>query len=140
MGIQVLDPVEQMILGWTALYTAEERPLLGMILAAGGHMLPHGLLDFEGLATVRTQEHLIWCWPVWTMDSSDVLPQSLSHCSHEYLEPQVHPFSCSLSIRWFANSLSQLQQGNCSLGVISSNSRHSIGHLQNVPGLWLRGR
>ena len=77
MGIQVLDMAEQMIPGWTALYQTEERPFLGRILAAGGHMLPHGLLDFEHFATVRTQEHLIRCWPVQTMDSSDVLPQSL---------------------------------------------------------------
>ena len=59
VGIQVLDPAEWMILGWTALYLAEERHLLVRILAAGGHMLPHGLLDLEGLGTVRTQEHLI---------------------------------------------------------------------------------
>ena len=77
MGIQVLDSAEWMILGWTALYPTEERPFPGRILAAGGHMLPHGLLDFECFATVRTQEHLIWCWPVWTMDSSDMFPQSL---------------------------------------------------------------
>ena len=75
--IQVLDPAELMILRWTALYLAEERPLLHRILAAGGHMLSHGLLDLEGLATVMTQEHLIWCWPVQTMDSSGVLHQTL---------------------------------------------------------------
>ena len=39
--------------------------------------VPHRLLHIVGLGTIMTQEHLILCWPIWTMDSPGVLPQTL---------------------------------------------------------------
>ena len=77
VSIQVLDAAEQMVLGWPALCLTEEKPFAGRILAAGGHMFPHGLLDLERFATVRAEEHLIWCRPIQTMNSSSVLPELL---------------------------------------------------------------
>ena len=77
MGVQVLHPTEGMITGLTPLHPAEERPLLGRILATGNSMLSHGFLDLVLLSTMWTDKNLIRCRLIRTMSDSCMLSQPL---------------------------------------------------------------
>ena len=73
MGIQILHPTKRMIKRLAPLYPAEERPLLGRILATGSSMLSHGLLDPVLLCTMWTDENVIWCRLFRTMSNPCML-------------------------------------------------------------------
>ena len=73
MGIQILHPTEGRIMALTHLHPAEERPLLGRILATGSSMLSHGLLDFLLLCTMWTDKNLLWCRLISDLIFSDTL-------------------------------------------------------------------
>ena len=99
MGVQILHPTEGMIMGLTPLHPAEERPLLGRILATGSSMLSHGFLDPVLLSTMWTDENLIWCRLTRTMSDSCMLSQSLffftysqPHSLQVNLDPWMQPF------------------------------------------------
>ena len=79
MGVQILHPTEGMIMGLTPLHPAEERPLLGRILATSSSMLSHGLLDPVLLSTMWTDKDLIWLRLFGTMSDSCMLSQPLFH-------------------------------------------------------------
>ena len=79
MGIQILHSTEGMVMGFTPLHPAEERPPFIRILATGSSMFSHGLLDPKPFCTIWTDEDLIWPRLFRTVSDSCMLSQSLLH-------------------------------------------------------------
>ena len=169
VGIQVLDPAEWMILGWTTLYTAEEKALsyqdsgCRWSHAPSWTSWPWRPCHSEDTGTphpvLACPAHgQLWCVasaPVWWHS-----PCHIGHMrtwnlgcspSHAPSASSGWPTACHSSNRKLLTPVHihmlpevvphlEGEMTNWTLGVIPPNSRHGIGHLWNIPGLWMRGR